>query len=699
MAVTTGTTTGSTNTNKTSSNPSGGGPGGGSLSAPARTAPSSGLGGQGSGASKTGSTASKASTAQSSAPGKTDKEAPAPTSAPGKTDKVGTSEISKKPGLAGIQGAAQQAAFDKQKDLYTQAGGASASMRQAQMAATKPTNSVKVTDPSRGGITSRGSGTATPWGGSMTTAGKTDNMAKQPSSAPGKTNKEPSLDVARPTNQGLTGSGTATPWGGSMTMAGKTRNMAKQPESNLLDKTNRQAMGSGTQTAWGGPTAAPTSTASLKTAKQPSPTVARPTNQSFIDRLGVAQPGGLTVNGSIMGMQPTRPSLSQTIARDPITFNGPRAETTPATPAGYGPMEQAIRAAQDSLTAAEQGPHLRTSSVVAGEPTPPMGAPRVGAPTPKVVDRVPAEMPTARVGADPRLAQMQEQYDRIAAGRGQPTNATFTREPAAPMPQGIPAPASTGIMPAQPSVPQRQGQITNPMYRDPMAQANAVRAAVAMALGQAPQKPNFQNASAPAPTTPQRQPLQINIPGGPPQVAPSQQGAIGAQGGLGVQAYRGDVTNPPLNVPGNSTTQQRDEYYGGGPTDVASPIPGGGAFISPSQGNYPADENFLQDDGQPQSLGELKNRYDYEKGLAKRGLKELPGRLYDAITRGDIRGYTPEANDRGQERRYAPPSKPAPTMSQGDAQAVAQLIALVTLMEQQQSSGLTQADLVNSTFQ
>lgn len=710
MAVTTGKETGTTS-NGSSSKPSGGGgpggggPGGGSLQAPNRTAPSTGAGPQ--------SNASKTTPTSTSAPGKTDKATPAPTSAPGKTDKVGTSEgPEKKPGLAGIQSARQQAAFDKQKDLYTQAGGASTSMR----GPSGQKESAKVVDPSRGpnrGIASTSTNTT------RTATGKTDNTAKQPTSnVADKNNREPGPSVAQPQggifsrgpNRGLVGTNTST----AKTTPGKTDNIAKQPQSNLMAKGNPQQ-----------------SLAPGKTDKAPSPTVARPTNESFIDSLVNKGPalGAYNATGSILGMQPTRsaPSLGQVISRDPISVTGPRAGTTPSVPSGQPGLDTqlAISQLQDNVQRAQQGTLLG----------------QYAAPQPKIADRVP-QAPAAPAGPsmpDPRLAARQEQFERIKMGRGQVASVpqSLPNDPATPPPQAIPSPigmkmvgnptlsptnpfgaynpvaagrlatlqtrigvddalsgpvppaaAPPAAPPAAPTVPTRQGQITNPMYRDPMAQAQAVRAAVALGLGNLPQQaapqPQFQNAS---------QPMEVDIPGYPAQVAPSQEGLLG-----GNVFNRGQSPRDLIDAVNIASDKVRG--VGGDVRDVASPTPtpSGAEAISPSQeGSYPPDDNFMQDDGQPQSLGELSNRYDYEKGLVKEGLTELPGRLWAAITSGDIRGYTPETNDK---RGVNPPSmnqRPQQPLTDADAVVVARLLALLKELEQQGGSQ-AQADLVNSTF-
>lgn len=541
MAVTTGKETGSTSsTDKTSSASPGSG---GQRGAGSNYGPGSGRPGS------TSDTATKASSSQTSAPGKTDKETPAPTSAPGKTDKVGTSEATKKPGLAGIQTQRQQAAFDKQKDLYTQAGGASTSTRQAMAEATKPTQSAKVTDPTRG------------------------------------------------PNRGLASTSTQT----TKTAASKTDNLSRQPVSDLFGKTNLEKP--------------QTVNTAAKVDKQPTPIASRPTNTGFID--------------SLLSRQPIAPSLAQSVAMDPISYTGPRVGTTPATPASHPNMgiDEAVAQLEERVKRAQQGTLLK-------DYTPPV---------PKIADRVPVGLPTGTV-ADPRVAQMQDQFDRIAAGRGQlskvnsPTSVQNSPGNAYPGHDGITKDDLGGVF------------------------------------------DNGQNA-----------PTEIDIPGaglptGPYDVAPSQQGMLPG-GNVFHRGVGGLISDVKL-------ASDKARGVGG---DVGPSTPSGARSVAPSQeGSYPPDRNFMQDDGQPQNLGELKNRYDYEKGLVKQGIRDLPGRLFDAITKGDVRGLTPGTNDKRPETR--PRSKADRSITQQhQVDAVAKLLALIKAMEQQGGSQ-QQADLVNSTF-
>lgn len=640
MAVTTGKETGTTS-NGSSSKPSGGGgdrgggPGGGSLQAPNRTDPSKGA------------PASKAST--TSAPGKTDKATPAPTSAPGKTDKVGTSEgPEKKPGLAGIQSARQQAAFDKQKDLYTQAGGASTSMR----GPSGQKESVKVVDPSRG-----------PNRGLNGTSSQTTKTAT------GKTDKELGPATVSPTNNGITSRGPNRGLAGTNTTTtksapGKTDNIAKQPSSNLLAKGNPQQ-----------------SLAPGRTDKQLSPSVTRPMNESFIDSLVNKgdYPGSYNASGSILGMQPTAPSLGQVMRQDPMSYMGPRAGTTPARPStpvdlNASPVgetvqsqmiaERVVNAMKQAAMAQTRAPGL-TRGI--GDALGPATTPAPQAPAP---GKVSLPGPAAPSMPDPRLAAMQEQFERIKMARGQiaaPQTVAPGRTDAV-VPQTV-APGRTDVAAPQSVAPGR----TDPVTPQTVAPG---RTDPEMPQTVAPGRTDMEEASVPQ-----------DVPSGPLSSGRSVDDVLQE-----IALAEAAVNNLGMEEISEPTAQSR------APTEVD--IDGYPQSVSPSQdGNYPPDDNFMQDDGQAQDLGELSNRYDYEKARAKEGLTQLAGRLFNAITSGDIRGFTPETNDK---RAVNPPSmnrrpqQQAP-MSDADAVMVARLLALIKEIEQQGGSQ-AQADLVNSTF-
>ena len=149
-----------------------------------------------------------------------------------------------------------------------------------------------------------------------------------------------------------------------------------------------------------------------------------------------------------------------------------------------------------------------------------------------------------------------------------------------------------------------------------------------------------------------------------------------------------------LPVPGNESA--------GGDVGVDpqpnAPSSGVDPSLSPSQqGDYPPDENFMQDDGQAQSIDELGNRFQYEKDRAVDNFKNLHGNLYNAIVNGDLRPYTGTENDKRMP--YEPQMmRQQAASAQMSSEQEAALITLLMSLLQQQSAGNPQADLVNNTF-
>lgn len=713
-------------------------------------------------ASKSAASASKPSTGTTSAPGKTDKN-PQTSNTAAKSDKIGTSTVSKTPASAGIRTPAQQAAVNKQKQAYTDYGGAYTTVP-----APKTVQSVKVTDPSRGIASSSGGGPNRGLAGTSTTktaAGKTDNASKELASAPGKTARQsPAANVAAPTRS-LTGSATSTAWGGiapQKPAPGKTSNPAGKVSPSATD------------TAWAGGPTNPAKPAPGKVDKQATPIVARPSAESLMRNLGISP--GATTTGLMRtpGMTPNNP-----MTRSGMSFGDPLGVTDPArslASAFVGDPQRDL----GNIIAGTRGPSAldptdtRTVNELSRDPTnlspADLSAPRnllAGVPTPKDVARIAAPSAVGNSPASLIDQARQAAFGKIAQARGQmppaSTPVSVPGDPPQPGPSPVPAPVSLsplsrpgysfpsftppamggpaypggdGItpndiggvfnngtphptsdesvampVPAQPTVPGR-GTVSNPFRSPPGETANDIMTQVALALG-------------PRPIVPQRQPTQISVPGGGlpvagPNISPSQQGGLGAQGGLGVQAYPGAVATPPLNVPSGSSTEQRDHYYGGGltapeapatPPDQASPLPpatGLEGITQPSvtvptvpsqEGNWPADPNFTQDDGQPQSLRELHRRYQYEKEQAKQGIKDLPGKLWQAIVNGDIHGgeFSHAGNGRQDLPRTAIPTRSqAPLQQTAQSAALAQLLLL--LQQQQAGTSPSQMDLVFKTF-
>lgn len=251
--------------------------------------------------------------------------------------------------------------------------------------------------------------------------------------------------------------------------------------------------------------------------------------QSMRNSATVANParstGPQSVRGSIMGNQPTKPSARQVVARDPITYAGPRAGT-----------------------AMSNVPPMRNSD--------PTGV------------QIAANRALNNI-ANPPVPKMQ---DRVPQG---PVRAPAPRAPMA----------------------------QSPFYRDPMAQGQAVRNKVAIA-----QTPNRITPTG----------TEITIPGGglpmqsqqparaPVTASPGQQGPFGRFANAGT---------PPGYA---------ERYLSG---SQPSPQPSSMAqAVAPSQNA-----------GQPQSLGELNNRYQYEKQQVSDGVRALPGRIGNAIAAGDFR--------------------------------------------------------------
>ena len=425
----------------------------------------------------------------------------------------------------------------------------------------------------------------------------------------------------------------------------------------------------------------------------------------------------------------------------------PSTSALVGNPLAAGSLVSAVdKARQDAFNkiAAARGQTAKIVDTPVSLPGDPPTPPMQGIPAPDSLGIMPGI-------ADPRMAQMQEQRD-IGAMQGSmlypgadgitPNDIGGVFENGALVDptsaEGMTVEDMVQALTPQPTTPVRQGMV-NPFYRSPAEQAQAVQNSVAVALGPRPPAAPMPPAPSPQVVAPQpvapRQPTSINISGGNvpmdpsvmgrnaqaianQSVAPSQQmptGPIGAQGGLGVQAYPGVVQTPPLNVPTNSSTAQRDQYYGGGPTETLGPVEdvppqqaspvtvtNPEAPVPPSQeGDYPPNENPSQVAGQPQSISEWDNRYEYEKQKVVDTLKKMPGDLFNAIISGDIRGYTPDPNDRGTDPLpYGiHPGTPGTGNSAMLAQQAALINRLVAMLRQQQLGvAPSQADLVFNTF-
>lgn len=666
MAVTTGK---DTTTTSGGGRPSGG-PGG--PNGP-NSGPSRGSGGQNSGRTNSPSNSSSGpAKATASSPASGSKSAPSSSSsktASSSRNPTGGSLASpaRTAPSSGITGRspAQQKDTDKAKQNATQYGGAQTSMRAA-TTSRAPTQSAKVTDPSRGGITSPMSGQGTSYKtpekaasanqGIAARSGLAKDVAKTlsgyglPSRAVA---QDPSI-AGRAAQANQNYSVTSGPGG----MVSRTYNdpdvaAAQQAEPSFIDRITRglQGINNSIQSAYGVPEAGPNRGLSNPSVGQQlgAATVdaydkIKTAAGGFIDNLmdepmigaQTTAPGPMTVNGSILGENQTfgPRNMSQVMAGDYPRSPFDAQTPIPTSMRVAAPPPSIVSGSLDQMALENsiQDPTARTLSSLQGRQSFKNAVADATSPKPppagkQIADRVPQEpsAPAAPSVADPRLAAMQEQFERMKAARGQrgPTQVAQTSaQPTSPQPEMSPE----DILPAEPTIPTRvAGNVLRP-GQSPQDLIAAVKRASAMVRG-------LGDVAPAAPSTP----TEIDINGYPQSVSPSQ------------------------------------------------------------EGSFPPDQNFMQDAGQPDDLGQLGNRYDYEKARAVEGFKALPERLWNAITSGDIRGFTPETNDK---RVVIPPTingMPQSAMIDPDAVAVARLLALLKVLEQQ-GGNQQQADLVNSTF-
>lgn len=177
---------------------------------------------------------------------------------------------------------------------------------------------------------------------------------------------------------------------------------------------------------------------------------------------------------------------------------------------------------------------------------------------------------------------------------------------------------------------------------------------------------------------------------------PPATGSEGIQTGPQPEMSPEDVLPPAPDVPSDAIASGPVPDISTAPPSAPSVTSPGNAIPPSQEGDYPPDENFMQDDGQAQSYQELKNRYQYEKDRAVEGFKDLPGNLWNAIVNGDFRPYTGTENDKRMP--YEPVLGRQAQQVDANAQQQAALVALLMSLIQNQSTGTTQADLINSTF-
>lgn len=212
--------------------------------------------------------------------------------------------------------------------------------------------------------------------------------------------------------------------------------------------------------------------------------------------------------------------------------------------------------------------------------------------------------------------------------------------------------------------PQNQRRVAEPLSRGismpatPLAAGNPfVRSGPEMAMDVRRQAALAQGARAPVSPRPQ-----INIPGGGlPEAVNSVRPApapasipTSAQGGMGVTAFgpSGVATRRGIYTDPADTTAARNSWYGGTVSPTSAPPPRNASPMPEAPNQEPAGPvSPSQDVGQPQSLRELYNRYQYEKQQLKDGFKSLPGRAWNAIKNGEFGApnFRPDAG--GKENR------------------------------------------------
>lgn len=163
---------------------------------------------------------------------------------------------------------------------------------------------------------------------------------------------------------------------------------------------------------------------------------------------------------------------------------------------------------------------------------------------------------------------------------------------------------------------------------------------------------------------------------------------LGTAGGGGVTPYNGN-NNPDLGPPGGET-----QVADGGGTQTEITVDGG----------YPARDGTAdpapsQYDGPARDTTELGNRYDYEKDKLKQAVRDLPGKLLDAILGGkgitagtDLAALRDARGGGGNPGQSILPPQQQPTAEGGDGASMSARLAAM---------GINPADqlrLILSTF-
>ncbi|MEN6302247.1 MAG: LysM peptidoglycan-binding domain-containing protein [Mizugakiibacter sp.] len=370
---------------------------------------------------------------------------------------------------------------------------------------------------------------------------------------------------------------------------------------------------------------------------------------------------GDTLTGSLMGMQPTGPTVQQAIARDPIGFVGPRVGTV--EPGAFADPQRGFPATQ----------HAAMNNILSRVQTGAM-APRA----PKIADRVAPSMPGTPGTPGTRTAQ--------------PAPRPTARPPdlRGPVADGsMPYPGADGVTGADIG-----GVFANPDARtvapagmqnaytvqrgDTLSKIAAKNGTTVQAIAEANgiSNPNRiapgQTLSIPTDATiqPMGGPMEIDIPG---QDAPAP------------RPYPfSNFANESLPPGYRATYLDRQQSQ-----EPVSESPSQGDFVSPSQ-----------DDRRPQTVGEAVQRFRYDRDNAREGARGLPGRVLQAIISGDMTNPDGFGNFPAMtgERNPREPQQPPPPSAYNDL--MAQLLAA---MAQQQQPGITsgnqsQMDLIKNTF-
>ena len=588
--------------------------------------------------------------------------------------------------------AAQQNAMDKAKQAATQYGGAQQSMRQANTTVSKAP-SAKVSDPSRSGNLTGVGGPGAGGGfgsdnirkgSSLTGVGANSGLEASGNVAGGKPDSQHMMDHA----QGIVDQR-------SIAARGPITGAAQDPSI-----AGRAAQANKNYSVTTGPGGMVSRTYSNPNVSQPNtlgnavnalhslfsgPQVSTSLDPSLVGRVQAAQTPlhelGVTANAAWNNAKGLTGSFIDNLMGHPLMG---QSTITPSTVAN----------SPASPNAPQYGPGLTVTQPVRADV--PAGS-TMAQSVKQITDRVPQDLNYQAPNIPAGITNVQPGTALVGnVLNGVPLNANIDRVRQATVQQIQQARApQVASIPATPqsATPVRQGSVTNPFNRSPSQQIADMRQTI--------QGQITDPTIASAPTTPTRAPLagggQINIPGGGlptgpgPDVAPSQQLA-------------GPVT--PTREPGpfgpglysDSLPPGYRDAYLSNPVAPATASPKTSQPVAPSQaGNYPANKNPSQDDGQPQSLRELGNRYSYEKAKAKDGWDHLAGNLYNALVNGDFRPYRGQTNDKREPPVQIVASTSNPLVAQQQTQQASLLAQLMAAL-QQGSANSSQAALVQSTF-